>query len=144
MALQDTLDAFIEYVQQELFKRPFSAVDPKQETVMVRRGGGPRQLVGLELNNLELVGRRNGVITGIPISDLGTPGVTERKMVFTQADEELEWTITHEFSSQAVEVYIVDLDNQRIHPDEIQATDLDTVVIKFTQAQAGKAFLRWF
>ena len=140
------LDDFVAYVQRELFKRPFSNDDPAAESVIVRRGGGPRQLAGLELAELELVGRRDGVVTGIPISDLGElgGGEAEKKLIHTEADPQITWTITHTFNSKNVEVYVVDLDSQRVEADSIQATDDNTVVISFTQAQAGKAFLRWY
>lgn len=140
------LDDFVAYVQRELFKRPFSNDDPSQETVMIRRGGGPRQLSGLDLSDLEIVGKRDGQVVGIPISDLGDLGGTpaERKMIFTQDTPDVTWTIVHTFASPNVDVYIVDENNQRIEADEVQATDDDTVVINFTKAQAGKAFLKWF
>lgn len=140
------LDDFVAYVQRELFKRPFSNDDPTEESVMVRRGGGPRQLAGLELQDLELVGRRDGAVVGIPISDLGElgGGGAEKKLIFTMDTPNVTWTITHEYASKNVEVYVVDADNQRVEADSIQAVDDDTVIIGFTQAQAGKAFLRWY
>lgn len=140
------LDDFVAYVQRELFKRPFSNDDPVEESVMVRRGGGPRQLTGLQLSDLQVIGKQNGQVVGINIGDLGDLGASapERKLIHTEADPLITWTITHAFDSQNVEVYVVDLDNQRVEADSIQATDNDTVVIGFTQAQAGKAFLRWY
>lgn len=140
------LDDFVAYVQRELFKRPFSNEDPAAESVIVRRGGGPRQLAGLELQDLELVGRRDGAVVGIPISDLGElgGGGVEKKVIHTQDVANITWTITHEYASKNVEVYIVDTDSQRVEADSIQAVDDDTVIIGFTQAQAGKAFLRWY
>ncbi|MNY31725.1 hypothetical protein D3C86_1658990 [compost metagenome] len=65
-------------------------------------------------------------------------------MIHTEADPQVTWTITHAFNSKNDEVYVVDLDSQRVEADNIQATDDNTVVISFTQAQAGKAFLRWY
>lgn len=140
------LDDFVAYVQRELFKRPFSNDDPNQEAVMVRRGGGPRQLAGLELEDLQLLGKKDGAVVGINISELGDLGGTpaERKLIHTEDTPSISWTITHAYASPNVEVYVVDTDNNRVEPDSIQATDDNTVVISFTQAQAGKAFLRWF
>ena len=140
------LDDFVAYVQRELFKRPFSNDDPEQEDVVIRRGGGPRQLSGLSLQDLQILGKKDGEVVGIDISELGELGgtPTERKLIHTEETPSIAWTITHTFASQNVEVYVVDLDNNRVEPDGIQASDDDTVVISFTQAQAGKAFLRWF
>jgi hypothetical protein len=140
------LDDFVAYVQRELFKRPFSNDDPQQESIMVRRGGGPRQLAGLALSDLQVIGQQNGQAVGINISDLGTLGavVPERKLIFTQGIAAITWTIPHSYASRNVEVYVVDSSNQRVEADSIQATNDSTVVISFTQAQAGKAFLRWY
>lgn len=140
------LDDFVAYVQRELFKRPFSNDDPTPESVMIRRGGGPRQLAGLELQDLELVGQKDGAVVGIPIGDLAGlgGGSVEKKLIYTQDVADVTWTITHGYASMNVEVYVVDTDNQRVEADSIQAIDLSTVVIGFTQAQAGKAFLRWY
>lgn len=140
------LDDFVAYVQRELFKRPFSNDDPTPESVMIRRGGGPRQLTGLELSDLELVGQRDGAVVGIPIGDLAGlgGGAVEKKVIHTQDTPNVTWTITHEYASKNVEVYVVDTDSQRVEADSIQAVDDDTVIIGFTQAQAGKAFLRWY
>ncbi len=144
-SLQETLDAFVTYVQQELFKRPFLNSDTKQESIMLRRGGGPRQLTGLDINDLEVVGKQNGAVGGIPIADLlEISGQQEKKLVFTQEDAAIQWTVEHTYNSTNVEVYVVDASNNRVEPDSITAVDADTVVINFTQAQAGKAFLRWF
>lgn len=142
--IQETLDAFVQYVQAELFRRPFTNNDPDQETIMVRRGGGPRQLTGLDVADGEVVGKVGGTLVGIPVGDLGGGGTSERKKLHTQAVAALEWTITHVYDSVNVEVYVVDENNSRVEPDNIQATDNDTVVITFTQVQAGKALLRWY
>ncbi|MNC67760.1 hypothetical protein D3C75_1182920 [compost metagenome] len=103
-------------------------------------------MAGLTLQDLQLVGKKDGEVVGINISELGDLGGTpaERKMIHTEATPLIAWTITHSYSSLNVEVYVVDLDNNRVEPDSIQAVDDATVVISFTQAQAGKAFLRWF
>lgn len=140
------LDDFVAYVQRELFKRPFSNDDPTPESVMIRRGGGPRQLTGLTLSDLQLVGQRDGTVVGIPISDIPSlgGGSVEQKVIHTQTEANVTWTITHGYASKNVEVYVVDTDSQRVEADSIQAVDDDTVVIGFTQAQAGKAFLRWY
>lgn len=144
-SLQETLDAFVTYVQQELFKRPFLNSDTKQESIMLRRGGGPRQLTGLDINDLEVVGKQNGAVGGIPISSLlEISGQQEKKLVFTQETAAIQWTVEHTYNSTNVEVYVVDASNNRVEPDSVTAVDADTVVINFTQAQAGKAFLRWF
>lgn len=139
-------DDFVAYVQRELFKRPFSNEDPEQETVMVRRGGGPRQMAGLELDDLQLLGKKDGAVVGINISELSDLGgiAAERKLIHTQETASITWTVTHQYDSPNVEVYVVDQDGNRVEPDSIRASDNSTVVISFTQVQAGKAFLKWF
>ena len=79
------LDDFVAYVQRELFKRPFSNDDPAQESIMIRRGGGPPQLTGLELGDLEIVGQKDGEVVGIPIGDLaGLVAAASKRKRFTQ------------------------------------------------------------
>lgn len=142
--LQETLEAFVQYVQAELFRRPFLNNDPAQETVMVRRGGGPRQLAAISIADGEVLANVGGTITGVPAGSLGGGGSAERKKLHEQTVPALTWTVTHTYSSVNVEVYVVDTDNKRVEPDDIQAVDNDTVVITFTQLQAGKALLRWY
>lgn len=139
--LQETLEAFVQFVQAELFRRPFLNSDASQETVMVRRGGGPRQLAGLSIADGEILGNVGGTLVGIPS---GSVGSSERKALHTQAIASVEWTVAHTYNSVNVEVYVVDESNTRVEPDGIQATDSNTVVITFAQPQAGKALLRWY
>lgn len=141
--LQETLDAFVQFVQAELFRRPFLNNDPNQESIMVRRGGGPRQLTGLDIADDQVIGRVNGQIVGIPVGEVGG-GAADRKFLFEQSTAATQWTINHSYNSTNLEVYVVDENNSRILPDDITSTTANTVVITFTKEQAGKAILRWY
>lgn len=144
-SLQETLDAFVQFVQAELFRRPFLNSDPNQETVMVRRGGGPRQLSGVAMTDDQVLARVGGQVKGVSFSDLADmANGNEKKMVFIQTPAALEWDVAHTFDSVLVEVYVVDENNERIHPDTIKAIDASNVKITFTKEQAGTAFLRWY
>lgn len=143
-SLQETLDSFVQFVQKELFRRPFLNDDPDQESIMVRRGGGPRQLTGLNLNDNELIAKKDGQIIGVSVTELSDMvNGAEKKLVYTQNPAALEWVIEHEFNSVHVEIWVTDADGIRIYPDASQAVDANTVKITFTQAQAGTALLRW-
>lgn len=43
------MSAFEDFVQTELPKRPYTDTDPAVESIMIRRGLGPRQTVGIQL-----------------------------------------------------------------------------------------------
>lgn len=43
------MSAFEDFVQLELPKRPFTEADPAPESILIRRGPGPRQAVGVPL-----------------------------------------------------------------------------------------------
>lgn len=139
--IQESLDAFVSYVQSELFRRPFLNSDTDQETVMVRRGGGPRQLTGIEMAEGQILAKVGGQLVGASVGDLGGG---DRKFLHEQDEAALEWVVNHGYDSVNVEVFILDENNARVEPNEIVATDADTVTISFTKVQAGKALLRWY
>lgn len=143
-SLSETLDAFVQFVQAELFRRPFLNNDPKQETVLVRRGGGPRQLNGVELEDGQVLGQEDGVLKGITLSEIIVPTAPADTMIFTQPEPTLQWTILHDFESTFFEVHIVGPSGERIFPDDIQITATKTITVYFTKVQSGTALIRWY
>ena len=64
------MSAFEDFVQFELPKRPYLQTDVAQETVMVRRGPGPRQLAGVSITEGQIVSMVGGVIVGVTAAAL--------------------------------------------------------------------------
>lgn len=88
------MSAFEDFVQLELPKRPYLNADVAQETVIVRRGPGPRQLSAVELDEGQVLGKVGGVLTGITIG----AGATFKKHAeaFTTSTA---WEVSHNQNS---------------------------------------------
>jgi len=59
---------FNDFVQLELPLRPAILTDPPLETVLVRRGLGPRILEPVVINEGEVLGKVGGLMTSVPLS----------------------------------------------------------------------------
>jgi len=130
------MSAFEDFVQLELPKRPYLEVDPAQETVIVRRGPGPRQLGAVTLTEGQVLGFSGGALVGVTAQGLGTRKFT--LVVTIPADP---WVVPHGMNSTNVIVQVVDAAGYVIIPDEIHLTDGDVVTISFGTAQTGTARL---
>lgn len=133
------LSSFVKFVQAELFKRPFTNSDPAKESVLVRRGGAPRQMQSVELGEEEVLTKREGVLQGVPLSEVG--GVRSELHVWqTPASV---WTVNHDKGSKRIICQIVDGNDQVVYPDSISFPSTSKVVVNFGQPQAGELRMTW-
>lgn len=130
------MSAFEDFVQQELPKRGYLNSDPDQETIIVRRGMGPRQFDAVTLAEGEVLAMVGGVLQGTNVSAVGG-GV--RKSITTVVSPVPTWTLTHNLGSENVIVQVFDTSKSVVIPQSIQIIDEDTVEITFGSAQAGVA-----
>jgi hypothetical protein len=130
------MSAFEDFIQTEIPKRPYLNTDPAAETVMVRRGAGPRQLTPVVIGEGQVLGMINGVLVGTTVSSLGN---AIRKAVLTVAEAAATWTITHNLGSENVIVQAFDEGKFVIIPNSIQIVNSNVVELKFGTAQAGVA-----
>ena len=126
------MSAFEDFVQLELPKRPYLDTDVAVETVIVRRGVGPRQLGAVTLTNGQVLGMVGGTLQGVAIG----AGATFKKYseTFTAAST---WTVTHGQASTNFVAQVYDSTGDLIIPDEIETTSANVVTIRFTSATAG-------
>jgi hypothetical protein len=129
------MSAFEDFVQLELPKRPFLESDTAQETVMVRRGPGPRQLAGVTIAEGQVLTMLGGTLVGADITSI--PGGGVRSFVLPVASPLSVWTVTHNLGSDNVIVQVVDDSGYVIIPDQIQIVDTNNVTISFGTAQTG-------
>ena len=54
-----------DFMKREMPNRPILTDDPPQESIVVRRGEGPKVLEGIELKNGEVLGKIGGIVRGI-------------------------------------------------------------------------------
>ena len=127
------MSAFEDFVQLELPKRPYLNTDPAQETVIVRRGAGPRQLGAVTLTDGQVLGKVGGVLTGVSIG----AGATFKKYTETFAADS-EWIVVHSQNSSVFLAQVFDSTGRVIIPDEIETTDVNTITVKFNTPIAGK------
>jgi hypothetical protein len=128
------MSAFENFIQIELPKRPYTDTDVPQESLLVRRGPGPRQLQAATINEGEVVARIGGVITGVTLSSLG--GVN--KLVLDVPVAASVWTMTHPFSTTDAIIQVTDASGYVILAEAMQIVNSSTVQITFGTPQAGK------
>jgi hypothetical protein len=132
------MSAFEDFVQQELPKRGYLNTDVSQETIIVRRGAGPRQFDAITLTDGQVLAKINGVLTGVSINDSGISGRL-RKAVLTVSTPTTTWTIPHNLNSENVIVQAFDQNKYVIIPNSIQIVDANTVQLTFSTVQSGVA-----
>lgn len=133
------MSAFEDFVQQELPKRGYLNSDVAQETVIIRRGTGPRQFDAVTFTEGQILGLKNGVLQGVSITDpaVGGSGLIRK---FVQAfTNQVTWTITHNSNSENVIVQAFDEDKYVIIPNSIQVIDANVVELTFNTMQTGTA-----
>lgn len=134
------MSAFEDFVQQELPKRGYLNSDVPQETLIVRRGPGPRQFDSVQLQEGQVLALVNGVLTGVEITDSSIGGDSIlRKAIFSVGSPVDTWTITHNLGSENVIVQAFDEAKFVIIPQSIQIVDEDTVQLKWHTPQSGVA-----
>jgi hypothetical protein len=130
------MSAFENFIQLELPKRPYLDADVDQESVMVRRGAGPRQLAGVALTEGQVLGLVGGQIVGIATSSLGS---AVRSYVLSVSIPTTLWTMSHNYNTSNVIVQVFDTTGAVILPNEIQIVDDNHIALKFYSQQAGVA-----
>lgn len=125
------MSAFENYIQVELPKRGYLDTDVGQESIIVRRGPGPRQLDAVDLEEGQVLAKVNGELVGLDVA--------VRKAIFTVAQPNETWTINHNLGSEDVIVQAFDENGFVVIPNTIQVVDEDVIQLTFGTAQAGTA-----
>ena len=131
------MSAFEDFIQTELPKRGYLNSDVPQETIIIRRGNGPRQFDALVLEEGQVLGFQNGQLQPISISALVSSGL--KKAILTVSEPATEWVINHNLGYDDVIVQCFDDQNFVLIPDSTQVVDVNTIRIRFTNAQKGVA-----
>lgn len=134
------MSAFEDFVQTELPKRPYLNTDVSPETVIVRRGPGPRQLGAVSFSNGEVLVMDGGVLKAMAVSEiLGSYGGALRKFVLPVTVAASTWTVTHNLNSENVIVQAFDTNKFVIIPDTIQIVSENVVQLTFNTPITGVA-----
>lgn len=128
---------FEDFIQREMPLRPFLPSDVALESVIVRRGQGPRQMAGVQLAEGQVLGLKDGVLQGV---EAGAGGTAVDAVVHVQEEAATTWTITHNRNNVNVVVDVYDADGKWFVPNGLQVT-ANTVVIDVLEAQAGRVVL---
>jgi hypothetical protein len=126
------MSAFENFVQVELPKRPYTETNTNQEDVLVRRGPGPRQHVGVPLLDGQVLGKVGGVVQGVSNAAL-------RTYKLTVTVPTTFWDVVHNLGSEEVIVQAFDENKYVIIPDSIQIIDPTNIRLIFGSPQAGVA-----
>lgn len=130
------MSQFESFIQLELPKRPYLESDVPEESVIVRRGPGPRQLSGVSLEEGQTVALFDGKLTAVPYGTGGSSGVDG--VPYAQESPSLTWVIPHNKNNRNVVVTLLDTDYSEIICDTMTVNDND-IVITFVEKQAGYA-----
>jgi len=133
---------FESFIQLELPKRPYLEEDAPKESVIVRRGAGPRQLSGLVLEDGQMLAMVDGALSSISLADFvelggGATGTAEG-VSFVMGEPASEWVIEHDKNSRNVVVTILDENFEGVLYDTL-SVDFNAVTISFHTPQAGVA-----
>lgn len=128
------MSAFEDFIQVELPRRPWVADDPAQETVPVRRGAGPRQLEFVEMTDGQVLGKVAGVVQGVDITGLGSKAYVHQQSVNSDS-----WVINHNLDSEDYVVFVADVDDSEVFPNDVLLLDENTIIIDFNTPMRGKA-----
>ena len=127
---------FESFIQTELPKRGYLNDDVPQETIIVRRGMGPRQFDAVTLEEGQVLAYVNGQLAGVNVSVVGG-GVRKAVLTVTQPTE--TWELAHNLNSKDVIIQAFDPDGFVIIPDTMQVVDENNVRITFNSALLGVA-----
>lgn len=128
------MSAFEDFVQVELPKRGYLNQDPEQESIIVRRGPGPRQFDSIKLEEGQVLGFVNGQLASMPLAGSGI-----RKAIVPVTVAAKVWNVNHNFDSENVIIQCFDENKSVIFPDAITIVDADTISITFHSDQIGTA-----
>jgi hypothetical protein len=126
------MSAFESFVQTELPKRGYLDSDVAQETIIVRRGAGPRQFDAITLTDGQVLARVNGVLVGMTLAGNGI-----RKAIVPITTASTGWAVNHNFHSENAIVQCFDENKSVIFPESITIVDADNINVVFNKAQIG-------
>lgn len=129
------MSAFETFIQVELPKRPYTEADSSQENILVRRGPGARQHVGVPLGVGQVLGAVGGVVQGVP---------RLRTFKLAVSTPNTTWVVQHNLASEEVIIQAFDESKYVIIPDTMRILDANTIIITFNSAQAGVARVVFF
>ena len=132
------MSAFTDFIQLELPKRPYLDTDVSTETVIVRRGAGPRQLQSVTLTNGQVLGMSGGTLQGLTAN---TSSVDSLQHV--QSSASASWTITHNRNNRNAVVQIFDNNNDMIMAHNVRL-NLNEIVIDLALSMTGYANIIFF
>lgn len=133
---------FESFIQLELPKRPYLLEDVPQESIIVRKGAGPRQLSGLLLSDNQTMIMRQGKLIGVDVSEFGSGdgnpvGVAEG-FSHTQTEPAVTWQLDHNKENRNVVITVLDENHEAVLYDSL-LVESNRITISFYEPQAGFA-----
>lgn len=131
------MSAFEDFIQTELPKRGYLNSDVPQESVIIRRGAGPRQFDAVTLSEGQVLAFVGGSLQPVSITSLVSSGL--KKAILTVSTPTEVWEINHNLGYDDVIVQCFDDNNFVLIPDSIQIVSANMVRVTFTNPQQGVA-----
>lgn len=87
------MSAFEDFVQTELPKRGYLNSDVPQESIIIRRGAGPRQFDAIAMAEGQVLAFVGGQLQAVSMTSLVSSGL--KKAILTVSEATDIWTINH-------------------------------------------------
>ena len=128
------MSAFEDFIQVELPKRGYLNSDVPQNSIIIRKGAGPRQFDAISLaQGQTLTVDSKGDLVSV------NPSSLIKKFILTVGTPSTLWVLTHNLSSENVIVQCFDENKNVIFPDTVQIVDANEIRVTFSVAQQGVA-----
>lgn len=128
------MSAFEDFIQLELPKRGYLNSDVPQNTIIIRKGAGPRQFDALSIQEGQtLTVDQTGNLVSAPISSL------IKKYIATVAVPTSTWVLQHNLNSENVIVQCFDEQKAVLLPNIVKIDDANQITVEFGANQAGTA-----
>lgn len=134
-------NAFNTFIQIEVPKRPYLEQDVDQETIIIRRGNGPRQLQALKLEEGQTVLFKDGQLQAVKAGGLAN-GMDVRSI--PQDTPSNQWILSHGMNCNNVIVQVHDGSQKMVTPSDVEYIDANTVHVTFPDEVSGTALLVGF
>lgn len=134
------MSAFQDFIQTELPKRPYLNADVAAESIIIRRGAGPRQLGAVTFTEGQILVMNGGQLVAMSLSAIAALfGGGLRSFVLPVPVASDTWTVTHNLNSENVIIQAFDEGKFVILPNTIQIVSANVVTLTFNTAQVGVA-----
>tara|TARA_Y100001963_G_scaffold158990_1_gene260726 strand:- start:3395 stop:3802 length:408 start_codon:yes stop_codon:yes gene_type:complete len=130
------MSIFNAFIQTEMPLRPYLPADVPQNSVIIRKGNGPRELAGVRLLPGQILMNVDGTIAAVNLADV--TGNTDNH-IHVQETPSVSWVVTHGNATADFVCSVYDENGRPVVYDDIEIVDENRFNILFVEPSKGKA-----